>query len=188
MATSNIVKIQQELALVMEKLKKSGKAYRDGVASAVYLEGLRIMRVSLRQVPVDFGNLRLSAYATLPRNAGEIAVRLGYGMNYGIYVHEDPKARHNPPTKYHFLTDPIGDAIPGMLERIAESAKRITESGRYVTTPLMNEKPQKTEVSVKVRATSKKSKRKSTKNITKRSRSQQRVTGKKQPTRKKRGK
>ena len=188
MATSNIVKIQQELALVMEKLKKSGKAYRDGVASAVYLEGLRIMRVSLRQVPVDFGNLRLSAYLPLPKKTGEIAIRPGYGTKYGIYVHEDPKARHNPPTKYHFLTDPIKDAIPGMLARIAESAKSAAESGRFVTMPLMNDKPQKGEVSVKIRATSKKSTKKKTKNITSRSHSQRRVTGKKQPTRKKGGK
>ena len=177
MAESTISKLQPDLDAILGKLKKAGNDYVEGLSTAVYTEALRIMRTSLRQVPVDFGILRSSAYVSLPRGLRDVSLRMGYGTDYGIYVHEDAKARHNPPTKYHFLSDPIKDALPGMLNRLAKTAQNAVKTGRFVTVPLMAEKPLVGKVKNKVEVSTSTRKRK--KKVTRKPTT---VTGKKRKT------
>jgi hypothetical protein len=123
------VSINQQLNRVLKALDKADKDTRDALRSAAYLEYVDIMRVSLREVPVDTGRLRASAFVTFPKYTGEIKIFAGYSTDYAIYVHEDEFATHKPPTKDHFLTDPMEQALPGIADRIAKRAKALLKSG-----------------------------------------------------------
>ena len=81
------------------------------------------MGKSKRLVPVDTGALRASGHVQLPVIRGKkVAVVLGYGgaaAPYAVFVHEK-QARHNPPTQWKYLEQPLNEAIPGMAGRLAK--------------------------------------------------------------------
>lgn len=111
---------------VIKEIKKIRRKAPEAVASAIWREGLAIFAESQRRVPVDTGRLRSSGVVA-PRQsrAGTLSQRLrdfklviGYGVKYALPVHE----RHDTLSK--FLEAPFREAEGGMLQRIAQNAKR----------------------------------------------------------------
>jgi len=123
------VKTQQQINRVLKRLDKADSATRNAVRVAMYQEMVAIMSVSLRQVPVDTGLLRSTAYVTLPTTTSTISVSAGYGTNYGIFVHDNIQAHHNPPTKALYLSGPVEQAMPGFAERISKRVAKALKSG-----------------------------------------------------------
>ena len=114
-------------AALRRELKRRGGAAQKALARALFLEGEQIMGKSKRLVPVDTGALRASGHVQLPVIRGKrVSVVLGYGgaaAPYAVFVHEK-QARHNPPTQWKYLEQPLNEAIPGMAGRLARRMKR----------------------------------------------------------------
>ena len=110
-------------AALRRELKRRGGAAQKALARALFLEGEQIMGKSKRLVPVDTGALRSSGHVQLPVIRGKkVTVVLGYGgaaAPYAVFVHEK-QARHNPPTQWKYLEQPLNEAIPGMAGRLAK--------------------------------------------------------------------
>ena len=99
-----------------------GVVERD-VRAGLYLEGNNIMGTSIKNTPVDTGNLRASAHVTLPRTErGVTTVDLAYGTDYAIYVHERTGLNH-PVGKAKFLED----AVKGEAKRFTQNLRRLIE-------------------------------------------------------------
>lgn len=120
------------VSAVLKALDKIAAEYRAAMGKAIYQEAAAVMAVSLRQVPVDSGRLRASQYIAKPEidASGQPFVRIGYDTEYAAAVHERTDLKHAEPTKDHFLSDPLAEALPGYAERIAKRAKAITEAGK----------------------------------------------------------
>jgi hypothetical protein len=80
--------------------------------AALYQEGLKMMAVSQRQVPVRLGVLRSTGTVHAPQRRGSssIEVLLTYGgpaAPYAWVQHERLHLRHDAPTKAKYLEDPV---------------------------------------------------------------------------------
>ena len=110
-------------AALRRELKRRGSAAQKDLARALFQEGEQIMGKSKRLVPVDTDALRTSGHVQLPVIRGKkVTVVLGYGgaaAPYAVFVHEK-QARHNPPTQWKYLEQPLNEAIPGMAGRLAK--------------------------------------------------------------------
>ena len=122
------------LSKVLGNLEKAEKNHRLAVAGAIYVEGQRVMSKSLRQVPVDTGRLRNSAYVGRPNLTGNPFVRLGYGTKYALAVHERTEVPHRV-GKAKYLEDPMKEAMPGYVERVANRAKKLLGAGQGLRLP-----------------------------------------------------
>lgn len=119
---------------LIRNVEKAKKFERLAVAQAIYLEGQRIMRESVREVPVDTGRLRQSAYIQRPRIQGNPQLMMGYGTKYALPVHERLEARHET-GKAKYLEDPINRAKPGYAKRVAERARGLLERAGSLDLP-----------------------------------------------------
>lgn len=126
------------LKRVLGRMNKIADTVPGAAGAALYAEAANIMRVSLRQAPVDFGLLRRSHYITLPRRG---QVELGYGASYAVFVHEITENFHEPPTKAKYLEDPINAALPGMPKRLAIRAAKLLGKS-VVIAPVAPTRPQ----------------------------------------------
>jgi hypothetical protein len=103
------------LIAVLEKLRKE---YPAAFAAGIYQEGLAIDAESVKEVPVKSNRLRGSHYVSPPTDANNPTVEVGYGTDYGIYVHEMTELHHDN-GKAKFLSDPVDRARNGYLRRLA---------------------------------------------------------------------
>jgi hypothetical protein len=135
-------KIQPDVSRVLQRFDTAEKLVKEASRVALYNEIIQIMRLSIRQVPVDTGLLRSTAYVTLPTTGSKINIKVGYGSQYVVYVHENTTAFHNPPTKAKFLSDPIQERLNGFAERVAANVKRMVKNGQVVSlSPVMPTEP-----------------------------------------------
>lgn len=94
-----------------------------------------IFAESQEEVPVDTGRLRASGVVAVVRAGRDPLVRIGYGTDYGLYVHEDPTKRHGPEIgrgvgqKYKYLEDPFLRAMPTYARRVAAYTRRNIDRG-----------------------------------------------------------
>lgn len=97
-----------------DTLREAGKRSGALAAASLYQEGLRIMAVSQRQVPVRWGVLRSTGTVFPPvRRGAAIEVVLAYGgpaAPYAWIQHEKLGLKHDEPTKAKYLEDPVLDA------------------------------------------------------------------------------
>ena len=106
-------------------LKNARKKYPGAFAAALFQVGGDIFSESQEEVPVDTGRLRASGGVYPPLFIRRPVVTIGYGTNYGLYVHEDPKKRHGPAIgrgagqKYKFLEDPFNRAMTTFRTKLA---------------------------------------------------------------------
>lgn len=124
-------------------LTRIKREYPKEMERAVWQEGALIMNESQRQCPVAEGRLRATRedHTEVPRGEdrmpdepdvqpGKISLKLGYYTEYAIYVHENPKAYHQPPTKWKFLEDPLMERAPkiarNLLKRVEMMVARRT--------------------------------------------------------------
>lgn len=143
------------------KTKGKGASYtevgHDMIAGAVVgLEKFanRVMIDSLAECPEDSGHLKDSHDVNRPVRVGNrIRVELGYGYGtdpspvhgrrasqYAVPVHEIHDAEHEPPTKDHFLLDPLmvhsaelGRGVASEMRISAETTKILGGPDRSVT-------------------------------------------------------
>ena len=83
------------VGLVVKNLAKTGKRLAKGTERGLKKAGLHLQRESMKIVPVQFGNLKASAFT---RNIGlggfKTDIIVGYTASYAVYVHENPNAAH----------------------------------------------------------------------------------------------
>jgi hypothetical protein len=91
------------------------------VKGAFWAECTEILRESMEMVPVDTGRLRSTAptVSHLDETPTTATAILGYGTDYGVYVHENLMARHHPPTRAKFLEIPVLQRAPLITRNIA---------------------------------------------------------------------
>jgi len=112
-------------AEVFKKLKAYEKDVRHALGFALQEEGQAIMAESVRECPVEYGNLRASHYVSPHEVRGnDVKVTLSYGTEYAVHVHENLNAKHAAPTKSRFLSDPANAAKRGMKPRLRDRMKR----------------------------------------------------------------
>jgi len=124
-------------------LKDKRKKYPGAFAAALFQVGGDIFSESQEEVPVDTGRLRASGGVYPPPFIKNPVVKIGYGTNYGLYVHEDPKKRHGPVIgrgvgqKYKFLEDPFNRALKTFREKLARYFRKniIKKTWTPPTTP-----------------------------------------------------
>lgn len=96
--------------------------YKDGIEAAertLHREGRRhFLAPSKRLCPKDTERLVKTADLVVGRDGNDrLNCRLRYDTEYAIYVHEDPNARHKPPTQWKFAEVPLVENA----ERVAEA-------------------------------------------------------------------
>lgn len=112
-------KVQAKIVAALQSM--SGKA-----EAALYQEAERIMTEAKKRTPVEFGTLKNSGHVQPPeREANSVSVTMGFGgsaEDYAIVQHEDLSFHHNV-GEAKFLENPIREAAPHLLERIASRIK-----------------------------------------------------------------
>lgn len=110
--TMRITNLNQWLRSIEKDYKDGIEAGRDALDKSLRR---RVLAPSLRLCPKDTGALRESAYVSAEiTSANRLHAAVGYDTDYAIYVHEDPMARHRPPTQWKFLETPLvtnGDLV-----------------------------------------------------------------------------
>lgn len=103
-------------------------------ATALYQEGLKMMAVSQRQVPVRWGILRSTGHVYPPTQRGRaVEVVLAYGgpaAPYAWVQHENLDLRHDEPTKAKYLEDPVMDRRDAFADAVNKRMRFIFESAR----------------------------------------------------------
>ena len=73
---------------VMANLNREIAAIENRTSAGLLAAGLIVQGESQRRVPVEYGNLRGSAF-TRKTPESELVVEVGYGADYAVYVHEN---------------------------------------------------------------------------------------------------
>lgn len=118
----------RELNNVLKKLNAEIRALERRSQSGLLAGALVVQGRAQRKVPVEYGNLRASAYARrMPENPN--AVEVGFSAAYALYVHEnlEPKLRgQKRPSGLGVYWGPAGE--PQFLTKaLRESHKEIVE-------------------------------------------------------------
>lgn len=92
--------------------------YPRALGAALYEEASAIFAESQLEVPVDTGRLRASGGVSPPIGRTDPYVRIFYGTDYALPVHERINVPHTV-GKAKYLEDPFRRAIPGLLDRLA---------------------------------------------------------------------
>lgn len=111
-------------------LQMSERRWSSAFGAALYREGSRILRESLKQVPVDTGRLRSTGYVSPPikKLLAGIVVEVGYGTHYAVRQHEDVSLRHRV-GKAKYLQDPLYAASDGVTQRVVADMKKLAAAG-----------------------------------------------------------
>lgn len=113
------------LANVTKNLRKVVTDADRAVGLAIRAEAFGIMAESIPQVPVLTGRLRASGTTGRVKiTASGPQVRIGYGTDYGLAVHEKMEV-HHPVGNAKFLERPVNAAKRGYAARVARRAKRL---------------------------------------------------------------
>jgi len=73
---------------VMANLNKKVNAIEVRTVGGLMAAGLKVQRLSQQRVPVEYGNLKGSAY-TRKALENALAVTVGYSAAYAVFVHEN---------------------------------------------------------------------------------------------------
>jgi hypothetical protein len=84
---------------LIEKMRKRG-TYK--LQIGLVLAGEFLLRESQKLVPVDYGNLKASAFI---RTNGHLQVTVGYTANYAVYVHEDLDKKHGQSFNIYYAAE-----------------------------------------------------------------------------------
>jgi len=124
--------VRDDLQRILRKLDAEEVRRHEALRTGIYMVAAKLLRSSIRMVPVDTGRLRATAYVTLPTMGNHIKCRLGYGTNYAVYVHERTNAHHRPPTRSHYLSIPLQKARATFVSDVARYARRALESNSFI--------------------------------------------------------
>lgn len=107
---------------VSESMKAFSKEMRLGVSRGIRLAGLALQAESQNLVPVEFGNLKASAFTRASETPTTTVVTVGYTAAYALFVHEKVEmvlqGQERKPAPPHIgrYWDPQGQAQPKFLE------------------------------------------------------------------------
>jgi hypothetical protein len=114
-ATVTIVGVE----LVVKNIGNKGAAVKDALSKGLMLAGLELQKQSMLLAPVEFGNLKASAYT---RAENPFSVAVGYTASYALFVHEmvgmvlQGQLRQPSPPHQGRYWDPQGQAQAKFLE------------------------------------------------------------------------
>lgn len=112
-----------------QRLEGTKAAYASAAAAALYQEGFGVQALAQEKCPVEFGRLRATAYTAPPEiNGDEISVTVGFGTDYGVYVHERTELHHNV-GEAKFLERAFDDRSSGYLDRLGTRIELLAASG-----------------------------------------------------------
>jgi hypothetical protein len=102
------------------RLEEKGWDSWEEITRAFWAECQEILQESMEIVPVATGRLKSTApiVSHLEQTTTTATAILGYGTDYGIYVHENLMARHKAPTQAKFLEIPILQRAPNIPRNI----------------------------------------------------------------------
>ena len=99
---------------VKANLDRLAEEYPQAAEDSLYEEAEAIMTLAKEKCPVDTGRLMNTGYVSPPSD-GE--VELGFGTDYGIYVHERTEANYVT-GEAKFLENAINERSAGFQERM----------------------------------------------------------------------
>lgn len=91
------------LSSVLRNLKASKSEIGRGIERGLKRGGLFLQRESMKQVPVDLGNLRASGFTRSEKSGIDTEVTVGYTAEYAAAVHEKPMKRKGQPRQGNHL-------------------------------------------------------------------------------------
>jgi hypothetical protein len=109
--------------LVFANLKVANTAINAGLSRGLRLAGLALQAESQLIVPVEFGNLKASAFTRAQGAGGDTVVSVGYTALYALFVHENVamklKGEERRPSPPHIgrYWDPAGRGQAKFLEQ-----------------------------------------------------------------------
>lgn len=114
---------------LMEAFVRAGKDAPKFAATALWEEAQEAFALSQYRVPVRYGPLKASGVVHEPEiNGSLVTCQITYGgtaatgetVGYALYVHEIPpsRARHDPPTAWKYLENPVKITAEGMGNRL----------------------------------------------------------------------
>jgi len=114
----------QGVKAIQLNIKAHKLATAKGLRKGLLRGGLFLQRESQKIVPVDTNVLRSSASTRAIGLGFNTVVAVGYGTDYGVFVHEDLEARHKPGKQAKFLEQPARKKAPRINAIVAESIVR----------------------------------------------------------------
>lgn len=111
---------------VRRNLQRLAKRFPLAFSAAMLQEGYGIDADAVQMTPVDTGRLRGSHYVAPPQRDpqdGVDTVEVGFGTQYGAFVHENVNADFTV-GEAEFLRTAVTAAIAGMAARIARRTKQ----------------------------------------------------------------
>lgn len=118
------------LQALQRGMRVVGRRYENAAGGALYLQGSRTIAESVPLTPVDTNDLRASAFVSSPSiRAGRLTVRMGYGTDYAVPVHERTKVFHKVGAA-KFLRIPFDNQKRRAARNIALDTKRLFIEGR----------------------------------------------------------
>jgi hypothetical protein len=103
---------------IRDELLRQSRICPPAAAAMVYAFGTRVMRDSVKRTPSQTGELKASAYVTIPQASSQHpSVEIGYGSHHAVPVHEETEVAHDD-GEAKFLQRALDAARAGALEQM----------------------------------------------------------------------
>ena len=113
------------IADITRNLDKTNRAFATAVEGGLKKAGLRLQRESQLIVPVDTTALKSSAFTRAEGSGFDTAISVGYTQDYGIFVHEDLNARHEPGKQAKFLEEPALRLVAVLRQIVQDELNKV---------------------------------------------------------------
>lgn len=120
------------LDALLDQLERVRDEAVDVLPESVEDELDAVLAESQEIVPVEEGDLKSTGRVVVTERGERVSGRVSYGnaagpnkfVDYAIYVHENPDARHEPPTSWKFLEIPWRRRRGGMPAAIGRRVRQ----------------------------------------------------------------
>lgn len=112
------------LKQLLNQLEHRKEVYENAVEEAFRWGVKEIKKRSQKIVPWDTWYLHDTAFTAVEGRGFDTVARAGYTAYYAIYVHENLENKHKPGRTAKFLTIPLHDVRPLVIQRIQNRVKQ----------------------------------------------------------------
>lgn len=110
------------ITTVQKRIQREAKLKTHKLTVGLIEAGLRLQRESMKIVPVDYGNLKASAFTRAEgQDTPYVVVTVGYTAAYAVYVHENLDAKHGAQFNQYYADEL---AAAKRRQRAAAKARR----------------------------------------------------------------
>jgi hypothetical protein len=103
---------------IRDELLRQSRVCPPAAAAMIYGFGTRVMRDSVKRAPSLTGELKRSAYVTIPQASSQHpSVEIGYGSHHAVPVHEETEVAHDD-GEAKFLQRALDAARGGALQQM----------------------------------------------------------------------